>query len=90
MQVKTNASDIAMGAVLLVKGNGGKWRPCAFLSHSFSSTEWNYPIYDKKLLAIIKALEEWHHYLIGKTNFEIWTDHKNLKYWKKLQTLSDH
>ena len=51
--------------------------------------EWNYSIYDKELLAIIRALEEWCHYLIGKTNFEIWTDYKNPEYWKKPQTFSD-
>ena len=27
--------------------------------------ECNYAIYDKELLAIIRALEEWHHYLEG-------------------------
>ena len=39
MGVETDASDIATGAVLSVKGDDGKWRPCAFLSHSFSSRD---------------------------------------------------
>ena len=34
------------------------------------------------MLAIIRALEEWLHFLEGaQVKFEIWTDHKNLKYF---------
>jgi len=36
--------------------------------------ERNYEIYNKKLLAIVKALDIMEL-------FEIWTDHKNLKYF---------
>ena len=41
--------------------------------------EYNYKIYDKELLAIIKALEEWRPKLQGtKELFKIITDYKNL------------
>jgi hypothetical protein len=41
----------------------------------------NYEIYDKELLAVIRALEEWQHFLEGLPEpFEIITDHANLKY----------
>jgi len=44
--------------------------------------ERNYEIHDKKMLAIIHALEEWRHFLEGATHpVEIWTDHKNLEYF---------
>jgi len=34
------------------------------------------------MLAIIHALKEWRHFLEGATHpVEIWTDHKNLKYF---------
>ena len=43
-------------------------------------TERNYEIHDKEMLAIIRALEEWRHFLEGTEHqFEIWTDHKNLE-----------
>ena len=33
------------------------------------------------MLAIVRALEEWRHFLEGaKHQFEIWMDHKNLEY----------
>ncbi len=51
--------------------------------------ERNYEIYDKELLAIVLALDEWHHYLMGTTvDIEIWTDHQNLQYFRKPQKLN--
>ncbi len=52
-------------------------------------TERNYEIYDKELLAIMLALDEWRHYLMGAAqDFEIWTDHQNLQYFQKPQKLN--
>ena len=34
---------------------------CAFISWTFSLMEWNYEIYDHKLLSVICALQEWWH-----------------------------
>ena len=51
--------------------------------------ELNYDIYNKELLAIIYALKEWHPYLLNTCEtFEIWTDHKNLSYFRKVQDLN--
>jgi len=60
------------------------WRPVAFISKSLSNTERNYEIHDKEILAVVRGLEAWRHFLEGTmTKFEIWTDHKNLKYFMK-------
>ena len=49
-----------------------------------SSAELNYDIFDKELLAIMYALDKWRCYLLDAAEpFEIWTDHKNLTYFKK-------
>ena len=49
----------------------------------------NYEIYDKEMLAIMVALDEWRHHLLGaKLQFEIWTDHQNLTYFKKPQKMN--
>jgi len=46
--------------------------------------ERNYEIYDKKLLAIVEALIKWRQYLLDIMEpFEIWMDHKNLKYFRE-------
>src|SRR6266550_7434775 len=49
----------------------------------------NYNIYDKELLAIMFALDEWRPYLLHATEpFEIWTDHQNLSYFCQPQKLN--
>jgi len=51
----------------------------AFISKSLNAIEQNYEIHDKEMLAVIRYLEAWRHYLEGaKLEFEIWMDHKNL------------
>lgn len=45
--------------------------------------ETNYPIYDKELLAIMNALEEWQRYLLYACHpFLVCTNHKALEYYK--------
>jgi len=56
---EVDSLDFATGAVLSQQSTmDGKWHPVAFYSKSLSSMERNYKIYDKKMLAIIHALEE--------------------------------
>ena len=89
MRIKVDASDYAMGGVLSMEGEDGKWRPVIFLSKSLNKTERNYEIHDKEMLAIIRELESWRHLLEGvQFKFEIWTDHKNLEYFIKVQKLN--
>ena len=61
----------------------------AFISKSLNTTEQNYKIHDKEILAVIRCLEAWRYYLEGvKLEFEIWTDHKNLQYFITSQKLN--
>ena len=79
MRVEADASDYTTGGVLSTKYEDGKWRPVAFISKLLNTTEQNYKIHDKEMLAVIRYLEVWRHYLEGaKLKFKIWTDHKNL------------
>ena len=88
-QLETDASEFAIGGVLSVKGDDGDFRPVAYMSHSMTPPEQNYPIHDKEMLAIIKATECWRHYLEATPYaFEIHTDHNNLMYFMKSQNLS--
>jgi len=50
-----NALEHTIGGVLSQEQEG-KWKPIAFLSRTMQLTERNYEIYDKELLAIVKAL----------------------------------
>ena len=61
----------------------------AFISKSLNDIERNYEIHDKEMLAVIRCLEAWRHFLEGaRTKFEIWTDHKNLEYFMMNQKLN--
>ena len=64
-KIECDASKYASRAILLQKDSNGNRHPVYFLSKSFSPTEHNYDIHDRELLAIIRALEEWRHYLKG-------------------------
>jgi len=89
MRVEADASDYAMGGVLSTKCEDRKWRLVAFISKLLNTTEQNYEIYDKEMLAVIRCLEVWRHYLERvKLEFEIWTDYKNLQYFMTSQKLN--
>ena len=79
-RVEADSSDFATGAVLSQVQEDGKWHPVAFLSKSLDQVQRNYDIGDKEMLAIIRALTEWRHFLEGAEHrFEILSDHQNLK-----------
>jgi hypothetical protein len=66
-----------------------KWQLCAYLLKSLNNVEQNYDIHDKEMLAIMRALSEWRHYLEGATHkVEILTDHKNLEYFMGAKKLN--
>jgi len=89
MRMEVDASDYVTGGVLSMECRDGLWRPVAFLFKSLNETERNYEIHDKEMLAIIRGLEAWRHLLEGtQYKFEIWTDHKNLEYFMKVQKLN--
>jgi len=89
MRVEADVSDFATGGVLSMKCEDEKWRPVAYISKSLNEAERNYEIHDKEMLAIIRCLEAWRHFLErAKGQFEIWTDHKNLEYFIKAQKLN--
>ena len=87
--LECDASDFATGAILSQKGKDGKMHPIAFYSKGMAPAERNYEIYDKELLAIIRALEEWRHYLEGADyKITILSDHQNLQYFATSRTLT--
>ena len=51
----------------------------AYASRQLRKHEENYPTHDLEMAAVIHALKEWRHFLLGN-RCEIYTDHKSLKY----------
>src|SRR5712672_2563616 len=95
--VHTDTSAYGVGAILLQEGESTeanatqkpKLHPLAYYSASFIQAERNYDIYERELLAVVKALKHWHHHLAGaKHPFTVVTDHANLAYWKESRDLN--
>ncbi|QRW23019.1 Retrotransposable element Tf2 protein [Rhizoctonia solani] len=87
--LETDASGVAMGAILSQRGSDNRLHPIAYMSKSFSGAEANYDTHNKELLAIIKALEEWHIFLEATDKpIQVFTDHRNLEYWMQARTFN--
>ena len=88
-QIESDASKYATGAVLTQQDSNGSRHPVSFISKTFSPAERNYEIYDRELLGIIRALDEWRHYVQGSSHTTtILSDHLNLTYWRSPQKLN--
>ena len=63
-EVTTDASDFAVGAILMQDQGQGP-QPVAFTSWKMNPAERNYAAHEKETLAIMHALSKWHVYLEG-------------------------
>ena len=89
IQVEVDASDQMVGGVLSQKDENGVWKPVAYFSSKMIAAELNYQIYDKELLAIVRAFEEWRPKLEGsKFPIQVISDHKNLEYFMSSKLLN--
>ncbi|MBW0581389.1 hypothetical protein O181_121104 [Austropuccinia psidii MF-1] len=86
--VETDASDYALGALLIQISESGK-HPIAFDSRKPLPAELNYEIHDKKLLGIVWALKHWRAFLLSLSpSFEVLTNHSSLQYFMSSKILT--
>ncbi|GAA5971619.1 hypothetical protein JCM3765_001266 [Sporobolomyces pararoseus] len=89
LELETDASDFALGAVLSQRQSDNKLYPIAFLSRNSTPPELNYEVHDKELLAIVEACKAWRPYLSHtRSPTTIFSDHFNLKYFFSSKTLN--
>ena len=72
----TDASDFGMRASL-EQFMDDSWKPLAFFSTKFSSSQLNYSAYDRELTANYEAIRHFKYFLGGQI-FKVVTDHKPL------------
>jgi hypothetical protein len=65
MIVKTNGCDYVSTSILSQYDDDGILHPITIFSKKHTLAEWNYDIYDKELIAIVRASEEWRPQLQG-------------------------
>lgn len=80
MRITTDASGIAMGAVLEQSTDDINWEPLGFFSRKFTPAQTKYSTYDRELTAIYQAINFFRQWIEGYADIEIRTDHKPLTY----------
>jgi hypothetical protein len=75
--IECDASNFAIGAVLVQSDDKDEEHPVAYYSRCLSRSECNFCVTRRELLAILEALRRWRHYVMG-TQVIVRTDHSSL------------
>jgi RNase H-like domain found in reverse transcriptase len=87
-QIQVDSSLFATKGILTQMDTNGDRHPCTYLSKSLTKEQGNYDNRDRELLAIIRALKKWRHYIQGSGHTTIvLSDHDNLRHFKVPQTI---
>ena len=87
----TDASNIAVAAILTQPDNEGLQHPVAYESRKLTAAERNYPAHVLELLAVVHALRTFRHYLLGGgaprpadcwSDFDLRTDNQAITWLK--------
>lgn len=77
--VITHASSTAIGGILAQKDDEGNEKMVYAFSKAMDRAQLNYSVTDKELLALVKTIEHFRYYLLGR-KFTLRTDHRALAY----------
>jgi RNase H-like domain found in reverse transcriptase/Reverse transcriptase (RNA-dependent DNA polymerase)/Ty3 transposon capsid-like protein/Integrase zinc binding domain/Chromo (CHRromatin Organisation MOdifier) domain/gag-polyprotein putative aspartyl protease len=83
-QIYTDASGLALGAILSQKDDNGEEYVCCYSSRLLHGAELHYGISEKECLAVVWAIRLYHPYLHGE-RFEVITDHSALKWLMNIE-----
>jgi RNase H-like domain found in reverse transcriptase len=87
-QIQVDSSLFATEGILSQTNANGDRHPCAYLSKSLTKEQRNYDTGDRELLAIVRALKEWRHYIQGSGHTTtVLSDHDNLRHFRVPQTI---
>ena len=76
--LSTDASNVALGAILEQRDEEGRVHPVAYASRVLAPAERNYTVTEREGLAVVFALKKFRHYLLPRT-FHLFTDHQALR-----------
>ena len=79
VELITDASDYALGGILVQEGKDGLMRPITYISRSLTERECKYSVTEKEALALVWAIEKLHMYLYSN-HFTAVVDHQPLQF----------
>ena len=85
--VFVDASDVAVGSVLMQETTAGWFRPVYYASRRLSTAEKNYSVTERECLGMIYSIKKFRHYLLGR-RFYFHVDHSALLYLVRQQNLT--
>ena len=85
----TDASELAVSAILEQPDDAGAFHPVAFESRKLTPPERSYPPHLLELLAVVHALKTLRPYLLDKP-FELHTDNASLQWLQQQRHVSHH
>jgi len=83
----TDASDVAIGAVLAQRDEEGREKVIGYASKSMSPAERRYTVSERECLAVVHWVKAYRPYLYG-SKFEVVTDHQALQWLFKMKDSS--
>ena len=90
--IATDASNTGVGAVLFQPSDDKNVitpdNIVAIISQKLRDSQRNYSAYKKELLAVVIALRKFHHFIWGRKDLIVITDHKPLTYMLSSENLS--
>lgn len=78
--VETDASSVALGAVLSQRKDDEKFHSVQYGSRTMNDPEKKYSACEREALAVILALNKFRVYLLSTQKFMLVTDHQALQY----------
>ncbi|KAJ4967862.1 hypothetical protein NE237_014563 [Protea cynaroides] len=81
-EVQTDASDYAIGGVLMQDGH-----PIAYENRKLNETERRYTVQEKEMTTVVHCLRTWRHYLLG-SKFVVMTDNVATSYFQSQKKLN--
>ena len=82
--LQSDASDFAMGVILMQNDSNNHLRPCGYYSRTFTAAQRNYSPTEREALALVEGLEHFKQLLHGH-KYVACTDHNALTYIYKNQ-----
>ena len=87
MRLKTDASDLALGACI-TQERDRQQHPIAYHLRKFISAKERYNVHNKELIAIVNALQHYRVYAESCLELTIYIDYKNLVYFTTAKVLN--